>query len=160
MKGWSEKTSMMEAGLEYVPSIAEATMYSNSQVVTENERIAGRKAKGTLLKGSPFKANFNNHICKASFPSKFETQIFKRDEKLGFGSKLDRFSNNNASLQDLRLGEEEEKIGPGYYNVDAAGSAKKSEHSFSKKGFGNGFVSRSKRFTGSLKSNSIDYFYE
>jgi hypothetical protein len=36
---------------------------------------------------------------------------------------------------------------------------KRHSDSFSKKGYGNGFVSKSKRFGDSLDRNSIDYMY-
>lgn len=50
--------------------------------------------------------------------------------------------------------------GPGSYSTSQKSlMGKDNRESMSRKGFGNGFVSRSKRFNQSLDKNSIDYLY-
>lgn len=105
----------------------------NMDMGEPNFRQIGTKRGGKLMLG---------HIVRSrpstsSIPSKFETILYKGDrENKGFGSRDTRFK---PSLADLP--------GPGAYPKSASQrtlGAKSDSHS--KKGFGNGFASQTKRF--------------
>eukprot|EP00347_Sterkiella_histriomuscorum_P015732 403355890 len=107
---------------------------------------------------------------KGSFPSKYQTLIYKKEKPKAFGSSVDRFTNSNHKSQ---IGSEnhltqdqmqnylkDDTPGPGsYIKSNQSLIARDNLESMSRKGFGNGFVSRSKRFNLCFDKNSIDYIY-
>jgi len=104
-------------------------------------RQKGTAVKGTLVKGHI--ANTNDKTANVSVPSKFETQLFDNNhEKKAFGSKSIRFFEYVN-----------EDPGPGSYSeAEFANLMGKSKQSHSKRGFGNGFISKVDRFP-----SEIDY---
>ncbi|CDW80601.1 UNKNOWN [Stylonychia lemnae] len=102
---------------------------------------------------------------KGSFPAKFETLILKKESRNGFGSSVERFLDLNATLNSsnsqliIKNSEKSEIPGPGTYIQDASLMAKDNAESMSRKGYGNGFVSKSKRFNLCFDKNSLDYVY-
>lgn len=104
-------------------------------------RQKGKNKAGLLVKG-----NVSSSYVKTanpSVPSKFETQLFDNNqENKGFGSKSIRFFDFIS-----------EDPGPGSYtNDDVLSTLGKTKQSHSKKGFGNGFISKVERFP-----SEIDY---
>ena len=85
-----------------------------------------------------------------SVPAKFETIVYLNAEnkKQGFGSNSERFQ------ETFTTNKEDPLPGPGSYLSDASTNMmlKKSE-SYSRKGYGNGFISKYDRF----KDNSLFY---
>lgn len=98
--------------------------------IKPNFRQAGRQPQGKLLRG--FIQDPINKTTSASIPYKFETILYKNTNPRGFG----------ASAQKL-IKSEDLGPGPGSYDSDIAFS--KTSTSFSKKGYGNGFVSETNR---------------
>ena len=85
-----------------------------------------------------------------SVPAKYETVVYMNQEskKKGFGSNSERFTDALSRLST------DKEPGPGSYlqEYDTNFMLKKSE-SFSRKGYGNGFISKHDRF----KDNSLWY---
>jgi hypothetical protein len=104
-------------------------------------RQKGKNKSGNLVKGNV--ANSYVKTVNPSVPSKFETQLFDNNQETkAFGSKSIRF-----------FGNVNEDPGPGSYtNEDTTSLMGKSKQSHSKKGFGNGFISKQERFP-----SEIDY---
>lgn len=98
-------------------------------------RQKGKQNSGQIIKGNVCNSYLN--AGNPSVPSKFETQLFDSNkEKTGFGSKSLRFDGANG-----------EDPGPGTYATDDTLSLLgKTKTSNSKKGFGNGFISKVERF--------------
>ena len=98
-------------------------------------RQKGTVAAGQVLKGSVATAYAKHTV--ASMPSKFETVVYKQNgENKGFGSKAIRFQVP-----------EPEDPGPGAYtNKHIMNPFLRRSESHSKKGFGNGFLSKVDRF--------------
>lgn len=109
------------------------------------EKVSYRQ-KGTSKPGILVKGNVINSYTKTTQPSvpwKFETQVFDNNhENKAFGSKSIRF-----------FGMSSEDPGPGsYLNEDNFSLMGRTKQSHSKKGFGNGFISKVERFP-----SEIDY---
>ena len=104
----------------------------------QSYRQKGSEIRGALYRGSTSHAFTKKTI--GSIPSKFETVLYPQAniEKKGFGSNSFRF-----------LSCVSENPGPGSYinptNIENS-SFRVTSNSFSKKGFGNGFVSETERF--------------
>ena len=96
-----------------------------------NYRQAGKEKPGKLVKG--FIHDGLNKSNSASIPYKFETILYENTNPRGFGQSAQRF----FYADDMAPG-------PGSYNVNVQ-SLKLDGPSFSKKGLGNGFVSKSSR---------------
>lgn len=106
-------------------------------------RQKGKHKPGVLLKG-----NLSNSYAKTANPSvpyKFETQLFDNNqENKAFGSKSIRFFNYVS-----------EDPGPGSYtNQEMISLMGKTKQSHSKKGFGNGFISKVERFPSDIDYNA------
>lgn len=104
-------------------------------------RQKGKNKSGKIIKGNV--VNSYSKIANPSVPSKFETQLFDNNqENKAFGSKSIRF------FEYIN-----EDPGPGSYTEEKSTSLMgKNKLSHSKKGFGNGFISKVKRF-----SSDIDF---
>ncbi len=101
------------------------------------------RQKGAELRGSLFRGSTSNAFTKktiGSIPSKFETVLYPQNggTRKGFGSNGFRF-----------VAQVSENPGPGAY-IDPMGLSvnnfRQTSDSYSRKGFGNGFVSKSDRF--------------
>jgi hypothetical protein len=108
--------------------------------LSKYERISYRQ-KGGELKGSLYIGCTHNAFSKrsiGSIPSKYETILHPQKEngRKGFGSNAFRFTES-----------ENENPGPGQYPIaETVTSIPPHSDSYSKKGYGNGFVSRNQRF--------------
>mmetsp|Transcript_27200 Transcript_27200/g.24087 ORF Transcript_27200/g.24087 Transcript_27200/m.24087 type:complete len:291 (+) Transcript_27200:38-910(+) len=102
-------------------------------------RQKGKNKAGKLLKGNI--SNSYAKIANPSVPSKFETQLFDNNqENKAFGSKSIRFFEYVN-----------EDPGPGSYtHAQSTSLMGKKKQSFSKKGFGNGFISKVERFNSEI----------
>lgn len=99
--------------------------------VKPNFRQAGRQTQGKLLKG--FIQDPINKTTNASIPYKFETILYRNTNPKGFGASAQRATRH-------------EDIGPGPGSYDNGQVFSRSNTaSFSKKGYGNGFVSQTNR---------------
>lgn len=100
-----------------------------------NYRQVGTRSHGRLLLGqSNSKGQKAQMTSAASIPSKFETILYTgATEADGFGARVTRFQSQVADLP-----------GPGAYHQGS--SAESFSDSFSKKGYGNGFVSKTNRW--------------
>eukprot|EP01029_Cantina_marsupialis_P028817 TRINITY_DN778039_c0_g1_i1.p1 TRINITY_DN778039_c0_g1~~TRINITY_DN778039_c0_g1_i1.p1 ORF type:complete len:363 (-),score=60.91 TRINITY_DN778039_c0_g1_i1:123-1211(-) len=104
-------------------------------------RQAGTSRSGTLVKGPPLIPKNTGTLkprpkrAVPSIPSKFETILhIGNREKAGFGSRIQRFKN-----------EDRDNIpGPGEFHK--SDTLEKMSDSISRKGYGNGFVSKTSRF--------------
>ena len=98
-------------------------------------RQKGRTNQGHLIKGNV--SNSYKNSGNPSVPSKYETQLFDINrESNAFGSRSTRF--------DALVSEDP---GPGTYaNTDTLSLMGRTKQSHSKKGYGNGFISRVDRF--------------
>jgi len=96
-----------------------------------NFRQAGRIQAGKLAKG-PLQDAVNK-TTTASIPYKFETILYKNTNPKGFGASSQRV-----------LRSEDIAPGPGSYDFEAS-KLRSNTASFSKKGYGNGFVSQANR---------------
>eukprot|EP00347_Sterkiella_histriomuscorum_P008192 403346028 len=123
-------------------------------------RQKGKAANGYLVKGTT-SAAFNQKTL-GSIPSKVETIVYMHPEskKSAFGSTSQRFMNNlmNKSTTDgittANQNAGSDLPGPGSYLQDGSVNLMlKQSESFSRKGFGNGFISKMDRF----QDNSMYY---
>ena len=97
-------------------------------------RQVGKLPTGRI-RSSKVAGQHNGQRAFSSIPSKFETTLFTGNrERDGFGSSAHRFSEVENELP-----------GPGSYNADSAAAALVDTMVFSKKGYGSGFVSKTKR---------------
>jgi len=94
----------------------------------------GSGVSGRLLKGRPLSKE-GDALPFSSIPTKYETLLTKNDVKKGFSSTAPRFA----------YGSRNELPGPGAYFSDEQASFVMKSDSLSKKGYGNGFVSRTER---------------
>jgi len=99
--------------------------------VRPNFRQAGKQLPGKLVRG--FIQDPVNKGTTASIPYKFETILYRNTNPKGFGASAQR----NTRTEDIAPG-------PGSYDYEKALS-RESTASYSKKGFGNGFVSQTNR---------------
>lgn len=97
-----------------------------------NFRQAGKEKSGKLLRG--FIQDPVGKASSSSIPYKFETILFRNTSQKGFGGSAQRF-----------FASEDQQPGPGSYNPPTTGFANSEGKTFSKKGLGNGFVSKSSR---------------
>ena len=97
-----------------------------------NFRQAGKDKPGKLLRG--FIQDPVGKGTTSSIPYKFETILYHNTNRKGFGQSAQRF----FASEDLQPG-------PGQYNPPTTGFDKGMAPSISKKGLGNGFVSKSSR---------------
>ena len=99
-----------------------------------------------MIKGTTSAAFVKKTI--GSMPSKFETIVYMHadSKKKGFGSNSERF--NEFGVGGLSRPETaSEEPGPGSYLLEnSISSMMKRSESFSKKGYGNGFISKADRF--------------
>ncbi len=113
---------------------------------SKSYRQKGGKVEGEVVKGTPASAFIKKSV--GSVPSKYETIVYmhKSSKQLGFGSNAERFEVTQKAV------EEEENPGPGSYLKEAHLSKMNNKSdSLSRKGLGNGFVSKTDRF----KNNSL-----
>ena len=96
----------------------------------------GLGSSGRLLKGRPLSKEADS-LPFSSIPTKYETLLTKTDMKKGFSSTTPRFA----------VGVRNELPGPGAYFSDERTSFLMKTDSLSKKGYGNGFVSRTERLS-------------
>lgn len=99
--------------------------------VKPNFRQAGKQLPGKLVRG--FIQDPMSKTTSASIPYKFETILYKNNNPRGFGASAQR----GIRGEDLTPG-------PGSYDAQKTKPAE-STASFSKKGYGNGFVSQTTR---------------
>ena len=106
-------------------------MTETDESIRPNFRQAGKQLHGKLVRG--FIQDPINKTTSASIPYKFETILYKNNNPKGFGGSAQRVSRN-------------EDLGPGPGSYDYDKNIGRSESaSYSKKGYGNGFVSQSHR---------------
>ncbi|XP_071964528.1 O(6)-methylguanine-induced apoptosis 2-like [Antedon mediterranea] len=104
-------------------------MADSVQVLDPNyRRLSGHIQSGRIHKGSGISA------ATSSIPSKYQTIVVPNNDKKGFGSQSKRFSHE----KDVN-----ENPGPGSYVSHGRATSDKS--SYSKKGYGVGFVSKTRR---------------
>ena len=94
-------------------------------------RQVGKEIAGRLIKGYP---SDPVQAGASSIPYKFETILYKNNNPKGFDASSHRF-----------FSVEEMNPGPGTYNTKTVADNSDSLPSYSKKGLGNGFVSRTQR---------------
>ena len=127
------------------PNMSLRKAQSASFLVPEGSKYmkSSYRQKGSEVKGSLYRGSTSNAFTKktiGSIPSKFETVLYPQNNatKKGFGSNGFRFT---AQVS--------ENPGPGTY-IDPVNSShsslKLSSDSYSRKGYGNGFISSSDRF--------------
>eukprot|EP00826_Nyctotherus_ovalis_P042105 TRINITY_DN4298_c0_g2_i1.p1 TRINITY_DN4298_c0_g2~~TRINITY_DN4298_c0_g2_i1.p1 ORF type:complete len:391 (+),score=56.56 TRINITY_DN4298_c0_g2_i1:57-1229(+) len=114
---------------------SQVLQYNEAPHIEPSYRQKGTEIRGLLCRGSTSHAYIKKTI--ACIPSKFETVLYPQGNttKKGFGSKGFRFA--------TRLSD---NPGPGSYFDSVNSSLQFASESFSKKGFGNGFVSTCSRF--------------
>lgn len=104
---------------------------TSSQILKTSFRQKGKQPTGKLIRGFIQDATIKTNI--SSIPGKFETVIYSKSPKKGFGTTSTRFI-------DLIPQEVTENPGPGSYVP-----LKDTSTSYSVKGYGNGFLSKSTR---------------
>lgn len=110
-----------------------------------NFRQVGTRRQGKLLVGAT-NTHSNHGPSAASIPSKFETILYSGDTEVdGFLSRVARFKPKQDDLP-----------GAGSYHKDS--SMEFNHDSISKKGYGNGFVSKTDRFFYVNQSGAPAYF--
>lgn len=99
-----------------------------------NFRQVGVRKDGRLMMGNAH--THHSHGSSSSIPSKFETILYAGDSEVdGFGTRQTRFKYIHQDLP-----------GPGTYESKNDGSLEFQSDSLSKKGYGNGFVSKTDRW--------------
>ena len=106
---------------------------------------------------------------KGSFPSKYETVIYKRNIKLAFGTSTQRIIDLSSSKKTVNecpmitcgMSDQDEMPGPGSYTPQSSLNliGRDNQESMSRKGLGVGFVSKNRRFNQWFDKNEIDVFY-
>ena len=112
-------------------------------------RQKGKKANGSLIKGATSSAFIKKGV--GAVPSKYETIVYLHADsrKKGFGSNSERFTGMYSTGASGTGGgvDPEDMPGPGSYTSETLlNQILKNSESHSKKGFGNGFISKSDRF--------------
>ena len=128
------------AGKAPLPKIRKKKMNNLDEIEKMKYEKISYRQKGKNKEGKILKGNISNSYMKAaspSVPSKFETQLFDNNqENQAFGSKSIRF------FEYIN-----EDPGPGSYtNNESINLIGRNKQSYSKKGFGNGFISKNERF--------------
>mmetsp|Transcript_6310 Transcript_6310/g.4754 ORF Transcript_6310/g.4754 Transcript_6310/m.4754 type:complete len:140 (+) Transcript_6310:154-573(+) len=99
-------------------------------------------ASGALVKGSTNAAFLKKNL--SSMPAKYETVVYVEEKKKGFGSNSERFFGSYFGRTDASISQDE-KPGPGSYISNLNHMVRQSD-SLSRKGLGNGFISKVDRF--------------
>jgi hypothetical protein len=115
-------------------------VYTTTEIKTSPYDKISYRQKGCEIAGAIFRGCANNAFTKqtlGSIPSKYETVLHPlREKRKGFGINAMRFST-----------EYNDNPGPGsYIDCEMLATVKLNSDSFSQKGYGNGFISQTKRF--------------
>ena len=112
----------------HAPELSESTVCTTDDIVFPRQQGGGKK-------GSRFRSQIStkSSFKQCSIPSKFSTVLFDKSHISGFGSSKSRFELSDLSTTTLP--------GPGNYESFNMEDLSRTNPSFSKKGYGGGFVS-------------------